>query len=251
MKSQRLTVFLLFACMTIASCSKDATIENTTTYHFDENGTSSAFFSVSDSIQIHFSQGNLQKEVASNTWYFAEQQLDYIGSGNINGLRNDLFIWDTIDWGNNTISNGGNQIGMWRSLTISEWKYLLGNSHTRKGKYSIATAANTHGLIILPDNWGVPSGLTFISKATGWETNNYNQSEWEKMQLSGAIFLPAAGYTHEENVASAGSAGFYWPAPSINENGSSVIFFDENGVWICENELNYCEEGYSVRLVKD
>ena len=40
------------------------------------------------------------------------------GSGDIAGTN--------YDWGvNNAISNGGNEAGLWRTLTIEEWKYLM------------------------------------------------------------------------------------------------------------------------------
>ena len=37
-------------------------------------------FSVSDSVQVRFSQGNLQYQASTNTWRFVENQWDYIGT---------------------------------------------------------------------------------------------------------------------------------------------------------------------------
>ena len=48
-----------------------------------ENGILPGIFSVSDSTTIHFSQGNLQYQASTNTWRFAEHQIDVIGDNNI------------------------------------------------------------------------------------------------------------------------------------------------------------------------
>ena len=252
MKIYKTILFLIFiVCMIAVSCSKDTGHDSTTIYRFDEDGASTALFSVSDTRQIHFSCGNLQYQESDNTWHFAEHQFDFIGDENVNGSKIDLFEWTTSDWGINPIINGGNQANLWRTLTLSEWKYLLGNSTLRKGKKGIANVCGIHGLIILPDNWVSPKNISFISNPSDWNKNTYNSSEWESMESSGAIFLPSAGCYEENDIANVGVAGFYWPSPTNSENGSSVCVFDENGVWILENELNYCGEGYSVRLVKD
>lgn len=252
MKTNRTILFIIFnICMIIVSCSKDTNHDGTIVYRFDENGASTALFSVSDTIQIHFSCGNLQYQESDNTWHFAKHQFDFIGIENVNGSKKDLFKWTTSDWGNNSITNGGNQAGLWRTLTLSEWKYLLGNSTSRKGKNGIANVCGIHGLIILPDNWVPSENVCFVSNPSGWNQNKYNSSEWEKMELSGAIFLPSGGKQDGDNITNIGIAGLYWPSPTNSEDGNSVVSFDETGVWIVENMLNYSGEGYSVRLVKD
>ncbi len=127
------------------------------------DGALPGLFSVSATKQVHFSQGNLQYQASTNTWRFAEHQYDYVGTqtadergnygGNVSGSDNrsisstysgwiDLFGWGTgsnptlsstsymdygtfVDWGGNPISNGGNTVNQWRTLTIAEWNYLL------------------------------------------------------------------------------------------------------------------------------
>lgn len=239
--------------MIAVSCSKDTSHDSPTIiYGFDETGASTALFSVSDTKQIHFSCGNLQYQESDNTWHFAKHQFDLVGAENVNDSPKDLFEWTTIDWGINPIINGGNRADLWRTLTLSEWKYLLGNSTLRKGKKGIANVCGIHGLIILPDNWAPSEDVSFVSNPSGWNQNKYNSSEWERMELSGAIFLPSGGYQDGDIITNIGIAGFYWPSPTNSENnGNSVVSFDETGVWIIENELNYSGEGYSVRLVKD
>ena len=41
-------------------------------------------FSVSEGQQVYFSKGNLQYQASTNTWKFAENQYDYVGSANSN-----------------------------------------------------------------------------------------------------------------------------------------------------------------------
>ena len=58
--------------------------------------------------QVCFSQGNLQYQASTNIWRFAENQWDYVGSGNINISEIytgwiDLFGWATSGWNNGNI----------------------------------------------------------------------------------------------------------------------------------------------------
>ena len=61
------------------------------------------------------------------------------------------------DWGvYNAISNGGNQPGMWRTLTQQEWDTLINYRTTSSGiRYAMATVNGVKGMIIVPDNWSV------------------------------------------------------------------------------------------------
>lgn len=86
-----------------------------------------SLFSISETQQVFFSQGNLQYQASSNTWRFAEHQYDFVGgtwedwdgsheTGNVyaNGVKCsnnnisstysgwiDLFGWATSGWNNN------------------------------------------------------------------------------------------------------------------------------------------------------
>ena len=103
-------------------------------------------FSVSDGVQVHLSQGNLQYQARKRTWRFAENQYDIVGNDNSKISSSysewiDLFGWGTgknptktntgysdysdfVDWGKNAISNGGNKAKLWRTLTMDEWVYI-------------------------------------------------------------------------------------------------------------------------------
>lgn len=65
-------------------------------------------FSVSQNKQVYFSQGNLQYQASTNTWRFATNQYDRIGSANINVSQNysgwiDLFCWGTSGYNHGAV----------------------------------------------------------------------------------------------------------------------------------------------------
>ena len=157
-------------------------------------------FSVSNSKQVTFSKGNLQYTQSTNTWSFAENQWDYIGTDNVTGGdvtsdptygdtksgtaladKIDLFGWSTsatnfgvststdnadysgsfLDWGTNKI--GADAPNTWRTLTKDEWDYLLNTRTNASSLKGVAQVNGVNGLIFLPDNWTCPSGVTFKS----------------------------------------------------------------------------------------
>ena len=56
------------------------------------------------------------------------------------------------DWGvYNAIANGGNRVGLWRTLTNVEWRYLLAVRTGCAEKWGKATVDDVRGLVFLPD----------------------------------------------------------------------------------------------------
>ena len=262
---------------------------------FDNNGASNATFSVSATETIQFSRGNLQYQASTGTWRFAESQLDFVGDANSNISSNnsgwiDLFGWGTSGWNNgaqeympyssspnfqhylrnvdltgsyaeadwgwhNAISNGGNQTHMWRTMTVAEWEYLLGNSGNRAGKWGLATiGGNVRGMVILPDNWTTPSGLTWTAGHGSYgyyDDNVYTTSQWSQMEAAGAIFLPAAGDREGDAVYNVGYNGNYWSAshdPETQDYSLRGVHFHDGAVFCPAGDSPRI--GYSVRLVR-
>jgi hypothetical protein len=157
-------------------------------------------FSISADKQVTFSKGNLQYTQSTNTWSFAENQWDYIGTDNVTGGsvssdptygdskkgdtlsdKVDLFGWSTnatyfgvstskdyndysgsfVDWGTNQI--GADAPNTWRTLTRNEWKYLLNKRPKASSLCGVAQVNGVNGLVFLPDNWTCPTGVTFKS----------------------------------------------------------------------------------------
>lgn len=142
------------------------------------------------------------------------------------------------DWAwHNAISNGGNAVHVWRTLDSWEWYYLINSRHDASQKYGTGRVDGVGGLIILPDNWILPEGCTFVpgfaSTNNDWSHNSYYSSRmggvsWDKMEAAGAVFLPAAGYRVGTTTYKLGEGGFYWPFTSSGDNSdgvSSISFY--------------------------
>ena len=156
--------------------------------------------------KVLFSQGNLQYQASTNTWRFATNQYDYIGSANANISDSytgwiDLFGWGTgnnptlsswtytdystfVDWGTNTISNGGNTANEWFSLSVEEWTYIFNTRDNASNLRGHSTVNGVNGYVILPDGFIIPDGLSF-TPVTEWGSNVYNEQQWAQMETAG------------------------------------------------------------------
>ena len=257
-------------------------------------------FSVAADKQVYFSQGNLQYTQSTATWAFAEHQYDMIGTDNVTGGtvyhnatdgdevfgealadKIDLFGWsgstgivqwgvgisnnsadysgDFVDWGSNTI--GTDAPDTWRTLTRSEWDYVLSerpDAYTKRGVARINLNSDgtvyANGLILLPDTWTAPEGVTFKSGFATEESvqayadyQTFTLSDWQKLESAGAVFLPAAGFRLEKRILYAHGKMFLWTATygatytlMQNANSKSISIFGSE---------RYC--GRTVRLVQD
>lgn len=237
-------------------------------------------FSVSESTKVHFSQGNLQ--FVEGTWKFAEHQWNCFEDVQ-GGDHLDLFCWGTgnhpnnvsgassdyatyTEWGDNPITNGGNKAKMWRTLTGSEWMYLFCNRPNAEKLFGLGSINGINGVIILPDNWSLPSGVSFnacTSKDMWWNgfwgyqgrgddhyaDNTYTKEQWLVMEKAGAVFLPAAGQRNEYGILYFGEIGTYWSATPDNSSGKScgLHFTSDN---INPQWWDSWRYGRSVRLVR-
>lgn len=164
-------------------------------------------------------------------------------SGNLAGTN--------ADWGvaNSSSITYGNALThrLWRTLTSEEWTYLLSRSG-KKGGATInngATINGIQGLVLLPDIWSNPDGLSDFNASPNFSSNTYSLEQWDKMEKAGAIFLPAAGSRTGTSVdGNIGISGFYWTAT----NGKSVSINNYSSLVIQTQDLS---KGYSVRLVSN
>ena len=151
-------------------------------------------FSVSKTKQIQFSPGVLKYKASTDTWRFADSQLDFVGKGNenISATYNgwiDLFGFGTsgyngvmpyettmnrsdyaptgddgitgteYDWGIHCqIQNGGPK-GSWRTPTTDDWYYILYRRKNAANLAAIISIDELTGLLVLPDNWENSTGL--------------------------------------------------------------------------------------------
>ena len=175
----------------------------------------------------------------------------YPGGAYTNNLTGS---YANADWGvNNAISNGGNTAGQWRTLTYSEWDYLLNTRTNASSKAGYATVAGIHGVILLPDSFTDPmknngSGAFVPRATTGWDANVYTADNWVAMQNAGVVFLPAAGIRNGTTVYYVGSYGRYWSSSFSNSNDAWIVDFYSGHIGT-ENYY-YRSNGFSVRLVR-
>ena len=172
-------------------------------------------------------------------------------------LNNNLTgSYANADWAvYNAISNGGNQPGVWRTLTGAEWTYLI----NRAGKRGAGSINGVGGMILLPDDWTKPEDCNFTAAFSDeqnvWGPNNYTLAQWAKMEAAGAVFLPAAGYRGVQSkkpyLAFVGSQGYYWSTTRWNNwNAMNYLYFsyqDFNGENLHQQNFN---DGLSVRPVR-
>jgi hypothetical protein len=250
-------------------------------------------FSVSADKQVTFSKGNLQYTQSTDTWSFANAQWEMIGTDNVIGGsvssdptdgdskegtvladKVDLFGWSTsatyfgvststdwendylgsfVDWGTNKIGNDAPNT--WRTLSIDEWQYLLDSRLSASSLKGIAHVNGVNGLILLPDNWICPAGITFTSGFHNeWGVDYYaayqtfTAAEWSKLEAAGAVFLPAAGYRYGSIVYCVQYYGFYWSATENGSYDAKCFYF---GSYELSMNLDLHTNGQSVRLVKD
>ena len=150
----------------------------------------------------------------------------------------------------NAASLGGHSD--WTTLTSSQWKYLLSDRTDASLKYGHGVVGSQNGLIILPDVFVLPDGLSFTAGNSAW-TNSYTIAQWEKMEENGAVFLPAAGDRDGATAYGAGSVGAYWSSTYYDSDpdhkDAYCLYFGSSDLG---PQGRYRRElGNSVRLVRN
>jgi len=249
--------------------------------------TLTGIFSVSAGKTVYFSQGNLKYAAYNNLWFFANEQYGIVGESNkhisaTSGYSIDLFgfgtsgyqginPWTTsyndedyaagdlygtdYDWGHyNPIVNGGNEAGLWYTMTMEEWDYLLHSRPKANELQGIATVNNIKAYILLPDAWQQPSSLNFTPLATSFSTNTYTADQWKKMEDAGAVCLPIGGWRDGKSVEDLDRYGHYWTStadPDDVVQAGEVYFGIDPGYTTMM--VDWCASkasGLSVRLVR-
>ena len=252
-------------------------------------GKDSYVFTVSSGYEtkkVRFSPGNLQYKTGIG-WRFAEHQ--YVVCQTSNGSWNtsgwvDLFGWGTWSgtseqWNPTNTSTNNYEYSWngdyddvyfhgsltnhtatgWFTLSRDQWQYIIDHSY-----YGLATITvggnNIHGMIILPDNFGLYEiswpfyyteeygSLMFNVAHSDWKDNKYSESQWtEYLESKGAVFLPAADYRSGVHVDyNDGSACQYWSSSECYSN-TAYRLHGWNGAEISDVNRDL---GYSVRLVR-
>ena len=243
-------------------------------------------FSVAAGQYVKFSPGNLQAVFASAgttcTWRFAEHQWDYVGNAaantSINGNGSvsaagtvDLFGWSTsatvlgihnsttdsnytgsfVDWGSNATVQAGIGNG-WRTLTFAQWDYLFHGRTSVTTRFCEATINSVSGLVIFPDNYTHPTGVTAVASintAAGYTSNSWSGTAWTQMETAGAVFIPASGRRNGTAVDRVNTHGYSWSSTSNDSNSAIRIGITESA--LVTNTSYSRHSGFPVRLVQD
>ena len=188
--------------------------------------------------------------VCYQPWSISENFSDYYVYGNPNY---DLFSNShRADWGYNAISNGGNEEGLWRTLTKDEWLYLFTERNTSSGiSFAKAIVNRVQGVILLPDDWS--SGYYTLHHTNqgdaDFSSNTISSTIWELiLEAHGAVFLPAAGGRYGTSLNGIGDYGNYWSS-SFHDSGNawSLLFKRDD---LSPNNFSLRCGGFSVRLVR-
>ena len=228
-------------------------------------------FSVSSTKQVYFSKGNLR--YASGAWSFFDNQYDYYATysadawdkfgwsnstndfGKSTSTNNNDYKNDLVDWG--TVPGIGSG---WRTLTLAEWQYLFSTrsastvNSVANARYAKGKVNNVYGIILFPDTYTHPDGVTNPvgindSGNTGWNGNNYNATDWGKMEAAGCVFLPATGYRQGTSVQSAGISCSYRSSTRYSPSMVQYIYFESSLLNLETHNVGYY--GQCVRLVRE
>ncbi len=177
------------------------------------------------------------------------------------------------DWGvYNQIGN--DTPGTWRTLSKNEWYYLFYSRPNARRLFALGKVNGVNGVILLPDNWETPSGVSFVSspdKGMNWRSNGYwdfysdhyfsddvyTLEQWEIMESAGAIFLPVTGSRIANSVSGLNSSGYYWSTTHCDEIDQYGQPYDAYYLWFystgCAPQHYYtpASQGMAVRLVSE
>ena len=164
------------------------------------------------------------------------------------------------DWGYNAISNGGNMINQWRTLTYDEFNYIFEIRQTISNiRYVKASVRGINGFLLFPDDWDYTI-YEFNSINKWWVLYNDNiisETDFELLEANGMVFLPSSGYRSGTDINNLNWLCDYWTETSTNSDyaHSFDCTTDPEGHgfgWSLPNtpgDLRFV--GKSVRLIQD
>lgn len=249
----------------------------------------SGVFSVSETDKVRFTCGNLtaRRSGGALTWGFATKQYDGASDGLVDVEADGVFqhfCWSTVktNWGlyksisDDRASQGGATdfyatdkgwselfTGQYRLLKDEEWTYIL-DSRSVTERFFKAKVNDTQGLVLLPDSFSWPEGVSspgdgvINEKGSLHKSVRYDCGEFDKLEANGAVFLPSAGIREEGQIVRVDSGMGIYRSLQREDGGdydyTKPLLFDDEKVIIENNDgINLLDlwRGLCVRLVKD
>ena len=227
------------------------------------SGILNGVFSVSDSIQVNFSQGNLQYQAYTNTWRFALNQYECIGSDNINISATydgwiDLFGWGTSGYNHGAVcyqpwstssdpsdyfAYGDSNCTLYDQTGRADWGYnAISNGGNQTGQWRTLTRPEWYYLFCTR---ATSSGMRFakacVNNVNGvillpdnWDLSYYGLSSMNSVSASyGSNTITAAQWsTLEEHGA------VFLPSAGIRQNLTSISQLDARGYYWASNVVS-------------
>lgn len=233
-------------------------------------GKCGGLFSVSPTMKVRFSPGNLQYQPSTHLCRFASEQTEVLGwrpffaNDRYKGWI-DLFGWGTAtnptnysvkpedysftDWGFlcGLPTHGGK---MWRTLSMDEWTYLLAKRPRARRLYAIAYVDRHYGLILLPDNWKCPKGVYVKTGPKEDHANWFTGEAWARLEAAGAVFLPAEERRVGTEAQGTASCCRYWTSSANAKKGDEALFVLVDP-YVPQARSAAKHTGLSVRLVQE
>lgn len=266
----------------------NAMLENFLVKFGIDDGSIKGKFSISENKQVYFSKGNLQYRASTNTWRFAENQWDYVGTHKINDVNGgtidesdnadisetysgwiDLFGWATSGYGAKPYSTNTSATYYGVRSTIAGTKYDW-------GLYNVFSNAIGHWRTLTCDEWKYllnrSSGLLYgIATVNGVLGLVLLPDEWD---LTSGGFVPRTKdwttnvYSLQEWEIMQSLGAVFLPAAGHREgtkvklsentgeywssqssdNGTNSLKFTDYFANTSSNSITF---GLSVRLVRD
>ena len=170
---------------------------------------------------------------------------------------NSDYSGDFVDWGTN-IGDGST----WYTLTADEWDYLLDERSDADqlvgvARIQLGEKIYANGLVLLPDDWTCPAGVTFKSGFSNTHSvqayadyQTFTLADWQQLEAAGAVFLPASGFREGSFVGYMQSSGYYWSATPDGSDKAYYMFFISDS-YVSYNYSRNRYSGLAVRLVKN
>ncbi len=263
MMKHRLFLLLTVASLAFVGCEKEIT-------------PSEGCFTISKTQQVKFAPGNLQvihmldsDENDVFIYQFAATQWEYLAQRSTAALTTfDLFGWGTgddpsrsvdtgsyypsfVDWGNNPIKDAtGKYTSGWRTLTYEEWNYVINDRPNAAKLRCSAQIDGVPGMLLLPDTWSlgeVRHDFSANYSDTIFTTTDPSNTDWQKFEAAGAVFLPAAGVRVNSRIYGAGEYGRYWTSTENLFTGAFFFGFMQDNDYATGQR----QWGFAVRLAKE
>lgn len=174
------------------------------------------------------------------------ENTDYAPGGNTDADLTGQYA--RADWGvYNAISNGGNQPGLWRVLTVDEWNYLAHQRPFKDDLIAVAIVDGISGVILLPDNWDWNKWDGQLVCNTGYfDKNVIDASQWSELEKDGSVFLPAT-LSSRSPSSSNYTFGDYWTSIHQGKHSAYAAQMAKDGISVI-NTFRY--RPCNVRLVR-